>query len=147
MNLSPEVFAEIFRQGAFISALIAGFSFSFLAVILTSSTRKKAAGWTAGFAIAATAGLIVCALGWTLGAPRMLAMAASGSGKTPFQFPDIYSTIHRAVSMTFVVCFFLFLTSLGLGGWIRSTGLGIVSTAIAALAAMYAIWLLHYFII
>ena len=65
MNLSPEIVAELFRQCAFISALIAGFSFAFLAVILTNHTTKKIDDWTAGFAIAATAGLIVCALGWT----------------------------------------------------------------------------------
>jgi hypothetical protein len=146
MNVSPDVFAEVFRQGAFISALIAGFSFSFLAIILTSSAKKKAAAWTAGFSMAATAGLIVCALGWTFISPRLLAMAAIGSGTAPIPLPPIFSTIHRALSITFVVCFFLFLTSLGLGGWIRSKKLGIVSTVIAAVAAVYAVWILHFFI-
>jgi len=147
MNLSPEILAETFRQCAFISALIAGFSFAFLAVILTSSTRKRVDDWTAGFAIAATAGLIVCALGWTLSVPRMLAMATTSSSVTaPFQLPEPFHTIHRSLSITFIICFFLFLTSLGLSGWIRSIKLGIISTIITVFAAIYALWLLHFFI-
>jgi hypothetical protein len=33
-----------------------------------------------------------------------------------------------------------------LSGWIRSNKLGIVSTSIAVLAAVYAVWLLHFFV-
>ena len=46
MNLSPDIIAELFRQCALISALIAGFSFAFLAVILTNKTTKKIDDWT-----------------------------------------------------------------------------------------------------
>jgi hypothetical protein len=143
MHLTPEIFAEIFRQSAFISALIAGFSFAFLAVILTSSTKRKIDDWTAGFAIAATAGLIVCALGWTFSVPQVLAFSQSNS---PFQLPDTLRTIHRSLSMTFIGCFYLFLASLGLSGWIRSKPLGIVSSIIALLGACYAIWIMHFFV-
>ena len=146
MNLSSEIYAEIFRQCAFISALIAGFSFAFLAVILTSATRKKIDDWTAGFAIAATAGLIVCALGWTFSVPRVLALSLNNSVNTPIQLPETYRTIHRTLSLTFISCFFFFLTSLGLSGWIRSRKLGVVSSIISLLAAIYAIWLMQYFI-
>lgn len=145
MNLSPEVLAEVFRQCAFISALIAGFSFAFLAVILTSETKRRVDDWTAGFAIAETAGLIVCALGWTLSVPRVLALAA-GTAATPFQMPGEMRMIHRSLSLTFIGCFFLFLTSLGLSGWIRSKTLGIASTIIAILAACYAIWIMQFFV-
>jgi len=146
VNLSPEIYAEIFRQCAFISALIAGFSFAFLAVILTSTTRKRIDDWTAAFAIAATAGLIVCALGWTFSVPRMLALTMNNSGNAPIQLPEAYRTIHRSLSLTFVACFFFFLTSLGLSGWIRSSKLGIVSSIISVLAAIYAIWLMQFFV-
>ena len=146
MNLSPEIIAEIFRQSAFISALVAGFSFAFLAVILTSPTKKRVDDWVAGFAIAATAGLIVCALGWTFSVAPVLALSGSVAGGLPFQLPDPFRMIHRALSQIFIVCFFLFLTSLGLSGWIRSRVLGIVSTTIALFAAIFAIWLIHFFI-
>ena len=146
MNLTPEILAEIFRQSAFISALIAGFSFAFLAVILTSETKGRVDDWTAGFAIAATAGLIVCALGWTFSVPRVLALAAGTSGTNSFQMPDFLRTIHRSLSFTFIGCFFLFLASLGLSGWIRSRILGIISSLIAILAAGFAVWIMRFFI-
>jgi len=145
VNLSPEIIAEIFRQSAFVSALIAGFSFAFLAVILTSSSKKKVDDWTAGFAIVATAGLIVCALGWTFSVAPILAMSREYSGKV-FELPEQFRTIHRSLSLTFIGCFFAFLTSLGLSGWIRSQKLGLVSTAVAVIAAIYAAWILQNFI-
>jgi len=146
MNLSPEIIAELFRQCAFISALIAGFSFAFLAVILTNKTTKQIDDWTAGFAIAATAGLIVCALGWTLSVPRVLELSANISANTPVQLPESYLSIHRSLSITFIACFFFFLTSLGLSGWIRSRRLGVVSSIITIIAAIYAAWILRLFI-
>ena len=146
MNLSPEIIAELFRQCAFISALIAGFSFAFLAVILTNKTTKQIDDWTAGFAIAATAGLIVCALGWTLSVPRVLELSANISANTPVQLPESYLSIHRSLSITFIACFFFFLTSLGLSGWIRSRRLGVVSSILTIIAAVYAIWILRFFI-
>jgi hypothetical protein len=146
MNLSPEVFAEIFRQAAFISALIAGFSFAFLGVILTSSSRKRIEEWTAAFAVAATAGLLVCALGWTLSVPRLLALSHQATSATPFELPEAFRSLHRSLSKTFIVCFFLFLTSLGLSGWIRSRKLGVVSTFIACLAAVYTFYILKLFV-
>jgi hypothetical protein len=147
MNVSVEVIAELFRQGAFVSALVAGFSFTFLAIILTSSSKKRVCDWTAGFAAAATAGLIVCALGWTFGVPRLLAMQANTSGAATFKLPPAdMRLLHRSLSITFLACFFMFLTSLGLSGWIRSTRLGVVSACIAAIAAGYAIWLMHFFV-
>jgi hypothetical protein len=122
LNLPPEVLAEVFRQSAFISALIAG------------------------FAIAATAGLVVCSLGWTFSVPRVLSLAAGDPPGSAVQLPDNYRMIHRYLSMTFIACFFFFLTSLGLSGWIRSRTLGIVSAAIAAAAAIFAIWLMRFFV-
>jgi hypothetical protein len=146
MNLTPEIFAEIFRQSAFISALTAGFSFAFLGVILTDKSKQRVCDWTAGFAIAATAGLIVCALGWTFSIPRILALSMGSAQTGSFQLPETLRTIHRSLSLTFIGCFFLFLTSLGLSGWIRSKVLGIVSITIAFIGACYAIWIMHFFI-
>ncbi len=146
MNLSPEFVAELFRQCAFISALIAGFSFAFLAVILTSNTKRRVDDWTAGFAIAATAGLIVCALGWTLAAPEILTLTKGPTGASTFELPETLRTIHRSLSFTSIGCFFLFLTSLGLSGWIRSKILGIISSSIAFIGGCYAIWIMRFFV-
>ncbi len=146
MNLSPEILAEIFRQSAFISALIAGFSFAFLAVILTNPNKSHIDNWIAGFAIAATAGLVVCALGWTFGIPQVLALSSNTAGTAGYQIPEYLRVIHRSLSLTFLACFCFFLTSLGLSGWLRSRTLGIVSSTIAVIAACFAIWIIKYFI-
>jgi hypothetical protein len=39
MILSPENYAEVCKQSAFISALVAGFSFAFLGALLVSSVN------------------------------------------------------------------------------------------------------------
>jgi hypothetical protein len=144
MNYTPETFADLFRQGAFISALIAGFSLAFLAVLLTNVPDRRVATWTAAFSIAATAGLTVCSLGWTLAAPRMAAAVVPPGAA--FEMPAVLLNIHRLLSKTFLVCFYLFLTSLALSGWIRSRTLGAVSTAVSVLAMAGAGWVLHFFV-
>jgi|WetSurMetagenome_2_1015567.scaffolds.fasta_scaffold353941_3 hypothetical protein len=146
MNLTPEVYAEIFRQSAFISALVAGFSSAFISVLVTSAPPKRIVGWTIACSIAATAGLLVCALGWTLSASRMAVLAAAQQPGTPFQLRDVYRGIHRSLSLTFIACFFLFFASLGLSGWIRSRAVGVVSTVIAIGAALFAYSILRSFI-
>jgi uncharacterized YccA/Bax inhibitor family protein len=76
MSPSIEVMAELFRQLAFISALIGGFSLAFLVQLLAAHFGRRIADWTIGFSMAATAGLIVCAVGWTLSAVVVIDPAA-----------------------------------------------------------------------
>jgi hypothetical protein len=135
--------AELFRQLAFISALIAGFSLTFLVQLLTAQSTRRVIGWTIGFSLAATAAMIVCALGWTLSAavavdPRTQADLARWSG--------IFSLLHQRLSLTFISGIFLFLVALGLCGWVRSRLMGIVSSTIALLAAISAFMILKLFV-
>src|SRR5205823_15007400 len=76
--MSPpiEVMAELFRQLAFISALIGGFSLAFLVQLLAAHFGRRIADWTIGFSLAATAALIVCAVGRTLSAAVVIDPAA-----------------------------------------------------------------------
>jgi hypothetical protein len=41
MNLTPENYAEICKQSAFISALVSGFSFAFLSALLVSHIKNR----------------------------------------------------------------------------------------------------------
>ena len=146
MHLTPDIYADLFRQCAFISALIAGFSFAFLGFLLASVTRDRIVDWVAAFSIASTAGLVVCALGWTFAAPRIAMLAGGLAPNAPFELPETLRSIHRSLSMTFIACFVMFLVSLGLSGWIRSRVLGAVSTAIASAALLFALWIMSFFI-
>jgi hypothetical protein len=146
MQYPPGVYSELFRQTAFISALVAGFAFTFAGVLVTSSSKNRIVGWTAAFSILASAGLVVCALGWTLCAPRMAALAAGASSAQGIDLPEAYRQIHRCLSTTFTTCFFLFLASVALSGWIRSRALGVVSTLAAASGGLMAVWVLRHLV-
>jgi uncharacterized membrane protein YhdT len=141
MNISPESYAEICKQLAFISALLAGFSFTFIGVLLTHESDKKIINWVIGFSISSIAGFLVCALAWTLSASRM-AIYGEMSIK---ELPVMFINMHRILSFTFILCFFLFVITLGLSGWIRSRILGIISSIIALFSAVFFIWLLSNF--
>jgi hypothetical protein len=145
MQFPPGVYSELFHQTAFISALIAGFAFTFAGVLTTNDSKRPIVSWTAAFSILAAAGLVVCALGWTLSAPRMAALAGDPTVSTAIEMPLMYRQIHRCLWTVFSAGFFLFLTSLGLSGWIRSRALGVVSTAGAVLAGLLAVWVLSHF--
>lgn len=142
MNEKLAASAELFRQLAFISALIAGFSLTFLVQLLTAASQRRVVNWTIGFSLAATAGMIVCALGWTLSAavaldPRTQADLARWS--------VTLGSLHGRLSLTFIFTILIFLVGLGLCGWVRSRVMGIVSSAIALAAAVVALLILKLF--
>jgi hypothetical protein len=134
--------AELYRQLAFVSALIAGFSLTFLVQLLTAQSTRRVVNWTIGFSLAATAGMIICALGWTLSAavvidPRAQADLARWAG--------VIGALHRRLSLTFICSILLFLVGLGLCGWVRSRVMGVVSSTIALIAAVAALLILRQF--
>lgn len=132
----PELLAELFRQLAFISALVGGFAFTFVGVLLIAPAQRRVVSWTTGISMAASAGLVVCALGWSLGA-SMVMVGASMAGSADASALSIgLRNMHLRLSLTFIIGIFLFLASLGLSGWIRSRVLGVISTSIAVLAAI-----------
>src|SRR3954453_17255759 len=138
-----DAIAELFRQLAFISALIGGFSLAFLVQLLTAHITRRVVGWTIGFSMAATAGLIVCALGWTLSAAVATDPGAQGEA---IRISGTLTTLHMRLSDGLVVSLFLFLVSLGLCGWVRSRALGIVSSTIPLVAAVFMFMILSVFI-
>jgi hypothetical protein len=145
MMQKPELIAEIFRQLAFVSALVGGFAFAFVGVLLVAPLQSRIVSWTAGISMAASAGLVVCALGWSLGASVVLVGASMEAGAERSSLSASLNIMHLRLSLAFVVSILLFLSSLGLSGWIRSRDLGIVSTCIAVLAAIASVLVLSPF--
>ena len=144
--MTPEGLAELFRQLAFISALIGGFAFAFLGALLAVPSRSRVVGWTAGTALATAAGLIVCVVGWTLMAAKVVTAPPAESGAESFRFPASLNLMHSRLSLLFIVGMLLFLTSLGLSGWVRSRSLGITSTVVALLAGVALMFVLAPFL-
>jgi hypothetical protein len=143
MNLSTEVYAEICKQEAFISALVAGFSFAFLGALLVSSIKSRIIDWLISLSIISIAGLLVCALAWTLTASRM----AFYNGSNPGQVQQVYIDMHQKLSFIFILSFFLFLISLGLSGWVRSRKLGIISIIISLITIIIFIYIMSHFVV
>jgi hypothetical protein len=137
MNSTPESLADLFRQLAFISALIGGFAFAFLGVLLTAPSRSRVVEWTAGMAMATVASLVVCVIGWTLMASEVVtATPANASAEEFLKVALNFNRMHSRLSLLFTLGMFLFLASLGVSGWVRSRALGVVSTIIALFAAV-----------
>lgn len=141
MNISPEDYAEICKQSAFISALVAGFSFAYLGALLVSSVRNKIIDTVMGFSIVSIAGLLICSLAWTLSASRM----AYYKSTNILNVPDMIISLHKRLSLIFILSFFFFLVSLGLSGWIRSRRLGIFSSLISFIALIFFFMLMRQF--
>lgn len=135
--------AELFRQLAFISALLGGFALAFLVQLLAAHAERRVASWTIGFSIGAGAGLIVCVLGWTLSAARI---AGSMTETEMAQLSVMLTRLHSRLSLVFIGSLLLFLVSLGLCGWIRSRAMGIVSSTIALIAAVASVLILGLFV-
>jgi len=143
MNPPPEVMAELFRQLAFISALIGGFSLAFLVQLLIAHLESRIADCTIGFSMAATAGLIICAVGWTLSA---VVIIDPGAQAETMRLSGTLTQLHTRLSEGFVISLFVFFVSLGLCGWIRSRVMGFVSSTIALLAIVVMFLMLRLFL-
>jgi hypothetical protein len=143
MNLSPENYAEICKQSAFISALVAGFSFAFLGALLISPVKNRIINWVMSFSTLAIAGLLICSLIWTLSASRM----ALYNGNNITQVPQNFLDLHRILSIIFILSFLSFLVTLGLSGWIRSRNLGIISSLISLISTIFFIVIMKQFVI
>ncbi len=143
MNLTPESYAEICKQSAFISALVAGFSFAFLGVLLVSSIKNVLIDWILTFSTLSIAGLLICSLAWTLTASRMTLYSEGHIVQVPQSFLDL----HKTLSLIFVFSFLFFLVSLGLCGWVRSKALGIISSSISLIATIFFLVIMQKFVI
>src|SRR5204862_4990833 len=99
--------------------------------------------WTIGCTMAATAGLIVFAVGWSLSAFVFIDPAAQAE---TMRLSGTLTHLHMRLTDGFVMSLFLFFVSLGLCGWIRSRVMGIVSSTIALGATAFMFLILRLFI-
>jgi len=131
--------AEFFRQFAFINAILGGFAFSFLGVLLTVDSKHRVVSWVT----AITAGAAACFIIATLGA-TFSAAAAANTGAS--ELPASILALQKPMSLIFLGGVLLLLVSLGMSGWLRSRSLGIVTTIIAILAVFGAVFMMTPFI-
>ncbi len=131
--------AEFFRMFAFINAILGGFAFSFLGVLLTVDSKHRVISWVTAITAGAAGCFIIAALGATFSA-----VAAASAGAS--ELPASISALHKPMSLIFLGGVLLLLISLGMSGWLRSRILGIVTTIIAILAVFGAVFMMTPFI-
>jgi hypothetical protein len=115
---------ELFAQLGFVCAVLAGFAFTFVGGLLSSSAQSRAYAWTFGAALFAAVALMVAAVG---------AVFAGLGTAGQFLAPEQARLLHQLVSQAFLLGVLALLVAAGCVGWLRSRRLGLVSLAVASL--------------
>lgn len=123
--IHADALAEVLRQ----LAVIGGFTFAYLGVLLTSEPKRKVADWAIGFAIASAVALITS----TLLATTSTIVVVMRQATSFVRLPPLVEALSVPAGITFFGGLFLLFVSLGLCGFIRSRGLGIASTMLAGI--------------
>ena len=131
---------ELFRQLAFITAILGGFAITFLSVLLTASATHRMINWIVGVTTAAAACFVLSALGATFSA-----VIASNTGSD--SLPSDVEALHEPLSLLFLGGTVLLFTVLGMSGWIRSRRLGIATTVIATLGLIGGLFIIAPFVV
>jgi len=132
---------EFFREFAFISALLGGFSLVLFGTLLDTGHSHRAVGPAAALALASSGCFLIVTLGNTFSAsvesdPAMRAALASAiKGQT------------GPLSMLFLLGILLLLACFGASGWIRSRKLGWTTSAIAIATLAGVFWVLGPFLV
>ena len=115
---------ELFTQLCFVSSVLAGFAFSFVGGLLSSSSPSRIYGWAFSSALFAAVTLTVAAVGAVFAGLAFDGESAQGEQRR---------TLHQLVSQTFLLGILGLLVAAGCVGWLKSRQLGIVSVIIAVI--------------
>src|SRR3954471_5224591 len=124
--VDPEFYGELAKQLASVSAFLGGFAATFLGILLQSQNPRRHVGWAAGVAAVASASFMISVIAGTL-----VALVVNPAAPQNFATPEFLPWARRVLMTSFVLGIYANLLSLGLSGWIRSRGLGIVTSAAA----------------
>jgi len=132
---------EYFREFAFISALLGGFSLVLFGTLLDTGRSHRAVGPAAALALASSSCFLIVTLGNTFAASveADAAMRTRLGGAVQGQMSPL--------SVLFLFGILILLASFGAAGWIRSRGLGITTSAIAVVTLVGVAWVMTPFII
>ncbi len=117
---------QLFGQLGFVSAILAGFAFTFIAGLLSSSSSSRAYPWVFVSALTAALSLMIAAVGSVFAG-----LGVEGDFLDAAQTRELLAL----VSQSFLVGVLSLVLSSGCSGWLRSRRLGLVSSTLALLAA------------
>ena len=123
--------ADFYRQFAFVSSVLAGFSFTFYGTLLMAAREHRAGTWAAFLAVAASVAFLPVTLGMTFTAARAANQPSEFSISNAVADPQLV-----LLSMLFLSGMVLLFASFGVSGWMRSRGLGIATTSLSLIGAI-----------
>lgn len=131
---------ELFRQLAFINAILGGFAITFLSVLVTTNTKKKIVEWIVCVLFLAASCFVISTLGATFS-------AVIASGITDGDLPANVDALYEPISILFMLGIILLFVSLGLTGWLRSEKLGKITIVIAIISIIGAFLMIRPFLV
>jgi len=117
---------QLFDQLGFISAILAGFAFSFLGGLLSLRSASRLYPWTYGGALTASFALMIASV-----ASVLASLGTAGGYASEQQSREYLALVSQAFLLGVVGLVFTF----GCSGWLHSRRLGIVATTLACIAA------------
>lgn len=146
MSETAAFLAETYAQLAQLSAILGGLAFASAAALLAVSARSgdartldRAASFTAGSAVVGAAALILTSLLWTFASVYFQGAGGRSEGTSVDLAEGQVGWLFTVSTQTFFVGLTAFFVSLAASGWISSRRLGVVTTAVAALAGAVAL--------
>jgi len=124
-----EDLVQVLQHASFLAAVLAGFSVTLFATLMTISPDRRIVAYASGAALLAAAFLGMATIAGIAGVVGAILEPESALG------PAQHSTVVGAFEWTtysFVLGMLAFFTSLGITGWVRSRRFGLFSTIVAA---------------
>lgn len=125
-ELPPDFVIEMYRQTAFIGAVLGGFATAFLGALVAMDRGTTAGVWAIGFATASAVAFVV-----TTFAGTVVALEVARNGINSFD-PSIWpeaSIRHKAIAdLCLTAGLFTLLLSVAVSGWVRSFATGLVTS-------------------
>lgn len=119
--------AQLFGQLGFVSAILAGFAFTFIAGLLSASSSSRAYSWVFVSALCAAFSLMVAVVGSVFAG-----LGVEGDFLDEAQSQELLAI----VSQSFLIGVMSLVLATGISGWIRTKRLGQISSALAVLTTL-----------
>lgn len=127
-ELPPDFVIEMYRQTAFIGAVLGGFATAYLGALVAMDRGSRAGVWAIGFATAAAVAFVV-----TTFAGTVVALEVARHGITNFDlalWPEVSVRHKRIADLCLTAGMFSLLLSVTVSGWIRSLATGLVTSTL-----------------
>ena len=134
-DLTPDHLVEIAKQTAFVAAFLGGFAATFLGTVLPLNRSGKQSA-----SLVVTLAISSCA--FVVSVITLTSLIIS-------QHPEVPEDVRLSVAdrgqivggISFMIGIYALLVSIGLAGYVRSKLLGMVTSVVALIAALFVSWI------